>query len=247
MSNLWLVTSAGMKNAFRLKTSMMILIGVTLICVVGIALLMCILLIVPEMKSAMPDRAALEAHLGIILYLSSFISIGVGLNSLVFQMMVREQSRGNLAALMATPLKLFDIWLGKSLALFIPGLIIAIVLTVLNLVIINLIYFIPEVGFLCNWQMLVNSLVILPLMYFFFGMLVHLVGFTTKPVTGNIIAQVFLPVMINVIIQLVVRNVIDINSWQFMALNLGLAVIFGAIILSMKARLTPEKVILAAG
>ncbi len=247
MTNIWLVTYAGMKNAFRLKTGMMILIGVTLICVVGIALLMCILLIAPAMKSAVPDRTTLEAHLSVILYFSSFISIGVGLNSLVFQTMVREQSRGNLAALMATPLKVFDIWLGKSLSLFIPGFIIAIVLTLLNLVIINVIYFLPDIGFICNWQMLVNSLVILPLMYFFFGMLVHLIGFTAKPVTGNIIAQIFLPVMINLIVQLVIRNVIDINSWQFMVLNLGLAVVIGVLILSIKTRLTPERVILSAG
>ena len=247
MTNIRLVTAAGIKNAFRLKTGMMILIGVTLICVVGIALLMCILLIAPEMKSVVPDRAALEAHLGVILYSSSLISIGVGLNSLVFQTMVREQARGNLAALMATPLKVFDIWLGKSLALFIPGLVIAIVLTVLNLVIINVIYFLPDPGFICNWQMLVNSLVILPIMYFFFGMFVHLIGFTAKPVTGNIIAQVFLPVMANLMLQLAIRNVININSWQFIVLNLGLAIVLGVIILVLKSRLTPERVILAAG
>ncbi|MBN1367428.1 MAG: hypothetical protein JW967_05845 [Dehalococcoidales bacterium] len=247
MSNIWLVTSAGIKNAFRLKTGMIILISVTLICVVGIALLMCILLIAPEMESASPDRSILEAHLGVILYSSSLISIGVGLNSLVFQTMVREQARGNLAALMATPLKVFDIWLGKSLALFIPGLLIAIVLTVLNLVIINLIYFLPDIGFVCNWQMLVNSLVILPLMYLCFGIFVHLIGFTTKPVTGNIIAQVFLPVIINLMLQLAIRNVIDANSWQFIVINLGMAVVLGVLILSLKSRLTPERVILSAG
>ncbi len=247
MSNIWLVTAAGFKNAFRMKTGMMILIGVTLICVVGIALLMCILLIAPEMASAVPDRSVLEAHLSVILYSSSLISIGVALNSLVFQTMVREQARGNLAALMATPLKVFDIWLGKSLALFIPGLIIAIVLTVLNLIIINVIYFLPGIGFVCNWQMLVSSLVIVPVMYLFFGMFVQLIGFTTKPVTGNIIAQVFLPVMANLMLQLAIRNVININSWQFMVINLGIAVILGVIVLSMKARLTPERVILAAG
>ena len=143
MNNIRLVTAAGIKNAFRMRTGMVILIVVALICVVGIALLMCILLIAPEMKSAVPNRDVIEAYLGVILYSSSLISIGVGLNSLVFQTMVREQARGNLAALMATPLKVFDIWLGKSLALFIPGFIIAIVLTILNLVIINAIYFLP--------------------------------------------------------------------------------------------------------
>jgi hypothetical protein len=247
MSNIRLVASAGMKNAFRMKTGMIILISVTLICVIGVALLMCLLLIAPEMASAAPDREALERYLNLILYSSSLISIGVTLNSLVFQTMVREKTRGNLAALMATPLNLSDIWLGKSFSLFVPGLVLAIVLTLLNLVIINLIYFLPDTGFILNWQMLVNSLVILPVMYLAFGLLVHLIGLTTKPATGNVIAQVFLPVIANLMIQLTVRNVISANSWQFMVMNLGIAVILGGIILAVRSRLTPDRVIISAG
>jgi len=247
MSNIWLVTFAGMKNAFRMKVGMIILISVTMIIVVGISLLMCLLLIAPEMESAAPDRETLEAHLGIILYASSLVSLGVAVNSLVFQTMVKEKVRGNLSALMATPLGVIDIWLGKSLALFVPGMVIAIILTVLNLVIINMIYFLPVIGFVVDWYMLVNSLIILPVMYLAFGMLVHLIGLTTKPATGNIIAQVFLPVIANIMIQLVIRNVISVDSWQFMAINLGLALIMGGIIIMLRPRLTPERVMLSAG
>ena len=247
MSNIRLVASAGMKNAFRMTTGMTILVSVTLICVVGVALLMCLLLIAPEMKSAAPDRAAVEGYLGLILYASSLISIGVALNSLVFQTMVREKTRGNLAALMATPLKVSDIWLGKTLALFVPGLVLAIVLTILTLIIINLIYFLPDIGFVVNWQMLVNSLVLVPLMYLFFGMFVHIIGLTTKPVTGNVIAQVYLPVIANVMIQLTARNVMSADSWQFMVMNLGLAAILGVVVLAMRSRLSPERVMLSAG
>jgi len=236
-----------MKNAFRMTTGMTILVSVTLICVVGVALLMCLLLIAPEMKSAAPDRAAVEGYLGLILYASSLISIGVALNSLVFQTMVREKTRGNLAALMATPLKVSDIWLGKTLALFVPGLVLAIVLTILTLIIINLIYFLPDIGFVVNWQMLVNSLVLVPLMYLFFGMFVHIIGLTTKPVTGNVIAQVYLPVIANVMIQLTARNVMSADSWQFMVMNLGLAAILGVVVLAMRSRLSPERVMLSAG
>jgi ABC-2 type transport system permease protein len=199
------------------------------------------------MESAAPDRAVLERYLGIILYASSLISIGVALNSLVFQTMVREKTRGNLAALMATPLKVSDIWLGKSLALFVPGLVLAIVLTLLNLVIINVIYFLPDIGFVIDWQMIVNSLVLVPLMYLFFGLFVHIIGLTTKPVTGNVIAQVYLPVIANLMIQLTVRNAISASSWQFILLNLGLTAILGITVLVLMPRLDPERVMLSAG
>jgi ABC-type Na+ efflux pump permease subunit len=247
MSNIRLVALTGMKNASRMKTGMIILVSVTLLFVVGIAFAMCLLLIAPEMESAVPDRNVLEGYLGIILYASSLISIGVALNSLVFQTMVREKTRGNLAALMATPLKISDIWLGKTLALFVPGLILAIILTLLVLVIINVIYFLPEFGFVFDWQMMVNSLVLVPVMYLFFGMFVHIIGLTTKPVTGNVIAQIYLPVIANVMCQLTVRDVMNANSWQFMVLNLGLAILLGISILAVRSRLAPERVMLSAG
>jgi ABC-type Na+ efflux pump permease subunit len=121
MRKVWLVTTTGIKNVLRMRIVLVILIPITLICVVGIALLLCLLLIGPEAQSASPDKDLLEGYIGLILYSSTLISIGVTLNSLVFQTMVREKSRGNLAALLATPLKASEIWLGKSLALFIPG------------------------------------------------------------------------------------------------------------------------------
>jgi ABC-type Na+ efflux pump permease subunit len=228
-----------------MKTALMIMVPVMLICVVGVALLLCILLIAPELASASPDRALLEGYLGLALYTSSLISIGIMLNSTIFQTMVKEKARGNLEALLATPLKVTDIWVGKSLALFIPGLVVGILFTLLAWVVINLIYFLPDIGLVINPQMVVNSLIAVPLMYLFFGMLVHLVGFVTKPATGNVIAQVFLPVMANLAAQLVARGAMDANSWQFMVMNLGIAAVIGVIVLLVRRRLVAERIVLS--
>jgi hypothetical protein len=117
----------------------------------------------------------------------------------------------------------------------------------LVLVIINVICFLPEFGFVIDWQMMVNSLVLVPVMYLFFGMFVHIIGLTTKPVTGNVIAQVYLPVIANVMIQTVIRTGMNANSWQFMAMNLGLAILLGILVLVMRSHLDPERVMLSAG
>jgi len=247
MSNIWLVTSAGIKNAMRRKTTVALSLLVTLICVVGVALLMCLLLIAPEMKSADPDRSALEGYLNLILYSSSLISIGATLNALVFQTMVREKTRGNLAALLATPLQVSEIWLGKSLVLILPGMVLGVLLAALDLIIINIIYFLPAIGFVFNFQMLLNVLVAVPVMYLAFGLLVHLIGLTTKPATGNIVAQVFLPVIANLMIQLTAHNVMSADSWQFLAMNFGIAAILAGIVLVVRPRLDPERVLLSAG
>jgi hypothetical protein len=245
MSNIGLVTSVGIKNFFRAKIVFILIILIGLICVVGVALLLCLLLIKPETEAEVPDLNVLEAYLGITLYASSIISIGVTLNSTIFQTMVKEKSRGNITALLATPLKATDVWVGKSLAIFLPGLGLSILMTVLTLVIVNVIFFLPDIGFVFNWQMAINSLVAVPLMYLFFGLLVHLVGFIAKPVTGNVIAQVFLPVIINLVLQLAIRNVMDANSWQFLAMNLGIAFAIGAIVLAVRRQLITEKIILS--
>lgn len=247
MSDIGLVMSASIRNSFRDKIVAIIMIPVIVICVVGVALLFCLLLVGPEMEKAVPDRAFLESNLALLMYSSSLLTIGITLNSMVFQTMVREKTRGSLAALMATPLRMTEIWMGKSLALFVPGLVLGIVFTVLTLVIVNLIYFVPETGFLFTWEMALLSLVAVPLMYLFFGMLVHLLGYVTKSVTGNVIAQVFLPVMANVGIQLAVRSAMEADSWQFLVLHFGIAAVAGMLVLVFRSRLTPEAVILSAG
>lgn len=247
MSAVKTVMSAGIRSTFRHKIVPIVMVPILLICVIGVALLLCLLLIGPEVNSASPDRAFLESNLTLLLYSSSLITIGVTLNSIVFQTMVREKTRGNLAALMATPLKLTDIWVGKSLALFVPGLLLAIIFTALTLVVINLIYFVPDIGFLLNWEMLVLSLIAVPLIYLFFGLLVHLIGFTSKSATGNVVAQVFLPLMANLGIQLTVQGAMKADSWQFLVMHLAIAAVAGILVLACKPRLIPERVTLSAG
>ena len=85
MSNIGLITATGIKNNLRMKIAFTVLIPVTLICVVGVAYLFCQLLISPEVAKAAPDVAVLKDYLSLILYSSSLFSIGITLNSLVFQ------------------------------------------------------------------------------------------------------------------------------------------------------------------
>jgi len=245
MNGLSLVTNTSVRNNLRLKTTVLILGAVTLICVAGVALIFCIQLLGPEARSAVPDRAKLEAYLGLVLYITNFMGIGITLNSYAFQNMVREKTRGSLQALLATPLSVTDIWFGKSLSVFLPGLVLGTVMTVLALVIINVIYFMPTIGFLLNSWIVVSSFVAVPLIYLSLGLLVHLVGLTSKTAVGNVIAQIFLPVMVTLMINLMVRDVLDAASWLFTVMNLGLAGIIGIIVLAIRSRLTPEKIILS--
>jgi len=246
MRAIGLIVNNSIKNNLRLRITLMLYICVLLICVAGIALAFCLLVISPEIKTAVPDRSKLELFLGLILYSTCFMGVGINLNSFAFQSITREKARGNLESLMATPLDVKDLWVAKSIAVFLPGLIVGELLTLIMLFAINYIYFVPVTGFLLSPWIAISSFIIVPLIYFCLSLLVHLIGYTGKPATGNVIIQVFLPVFVSLMINLIVRDVINAASWQFSLINFGIAAVIGLIILVLKSRLTQERVILSS-
>lgn len=245
MNSVLLITVAGIRNNLRQKIALFIIGAITIICVAGIALVFCTQFIGPEVKSGVSNRAVLEANLGLVLYVTSLLGVGITLNAFAFQPLVKEKARGNLQSLLATPLQAGDIWVGKSLGVFLPGLVLSILMTLAALFIINALYFLPDVGFLVTPWMVLTSFIAVPLIYLLLGLLVHLVGLTSKTANGNVIAQIFLPVFITLVINLLVRHILDASSWLFMAVNLSLAAIIGVIVLFARRRLTPEKIILS--
>lgn len=246
MKNISLLISANLKNNLRSKPVVIIWCSTALMILIALIALLGILLIAPELDKISPDRAKLELYLGIIIFSASTLGLGINLNALGFTSMIREKSRGNIQSLLATPVGLKNIWIGKSLAIFIPGLILGELLTLISLVVVNYIYFIPTVGFVFNIWAAVTGFIVIPLVYFCMGLLVYLVGLTGKPVNGNIIAQVFLPVYLNIIIQILIRTTIfDVTSWTFTLANIGLALVIAIIVLILQLRISKEKVVLS--
>ncbi|MDD4874660.1 MAG: ABC transporter permease subunit [Dehalococcoidales bacterium] len=179
------------------------------------------------------------------LFTTSFLCIGVYVNVFAFQSLTREKSRGNIQALLATPLTPGDIWLGKSLAVFIPGLVFAVVMTFLVLFFINFIFLIPYIGFVVTPWIVISNFIAVPLIYLTLNLLVHIVGLTAKPATGNVISQIFLPVMVTLMINLAVRNVPNAGSWLFTVILLGVAAVIGVIVFMIHSQLTVEKIMLS--
>ena len=246
MKDVGLLTLPSIRNNLRLKVVFIIFIIVTMMLVALLIILFCILLIKPAVSTASPDREDLELYFSIILYSTCFISLGINLNSFGFQSLTREKSRGNIESLLATPLRIKNIWIAKSLAIFIPGLVVGEILTLVTLIAINYIYFVPSIGFIFTPWIAVNSFIVAPVVYLCLGLLAYLVGLTGKPATGNIIVQIFLPVIINIMIQITFRtNILNSASWSFAAANIGLALVIIIIIFFLQPRLTKEKIVLS--
>jgi ABC-type Na+ efflux pump permease subunit len=245
MREISLITINSIRNNLKSKALTVVFVCITLMIVAGLTLFFCLLLITPAMDTSVPDRTQLELYLSLIMYTTCLICLGINLNVFAFQSMTREKSRGNIESLLATPLKVKDIWIAKSLAVFIPGLVLGDVLTLITLVAVNYIYFVPRIGFLFTPWIAVSSFLAAPLIYLCLSLLAHLIGLTGKPANGNVIVQIFLPVIMTLMINLVLHNVLNAASWTFTAVNLALAAIIIIIIIFFLSRLTRERVVLS--
>jgi ABC-2 type transport system permease protein len=245
MKSISLVMKAAINSNLRLRSVAIVAIGVVLICAIGVAAIFISQAIFPELNKATPDRSLLESYFSLVLFTTSIISIGIYASVFAFQSMTREKSRGNIQALLATPLNPADIWLGKSLAVFVPGLVFATILTLIAFLAVNYIYFVPKVGLIVTPWMIIANFIGVPLVYLALTLLVHVIGLAGKPATGNVIAQIFLPVMITLIINLVMRSALSAGTWLFMVIILGLAAALGIVVLIIRSNLTTERIILS--
>ncbi len=245
MRDIALITAASIRNNLRSKIIIAITIVVLLICVIGLGAALCILAIAPAVKAETPDVHMLEIYLGVTVYTTCLIGVGINMDVFAFQTMTREKSRGVIESLLATPLNVKDIWIAKSLAVFLPGLVLGEVVAIISLLAINYAYFVPKIGFLFNPWIAVSSFVCAPLIYFCLSLLVHLIGLTGKPATGNIIVQVFLPVLTNLMYQLGIHHVLDATSWPFTLVSFSLAIIIGVMAILLRPRLTRERIVLS--
>ena len=245
MKDLILIIITSIRNNLKLKSVGIVYIVVTLMIAAGLIVSLCIFLIDPAMDKTSPNRADLELYLGILMYSTCILALGLNLNSFGFQSMTREKSRGNIESLLATPLKARDIWVAKGLAIFIPGLVVGEILTLIVLITVNYIYFTPSIGFIFNPWIAVSSFITAPLIYLCLGLLVQFIGLTGKPATGNIIAAISLQVILILMINLAVRRILDAASWPFTLANLGVAAIAVIALLSLQPRRTKEKIVLS--
>ena len=245
MNKTALVMKFAVKNQLRMAAATVITLTIMLICVAGTITILAALIINPEMEKAAPDMSVLKNAMGVTLFCASFISVGIYTSVFSYQSLVREKAGGNIQALLATPVSPRELWLGKSLAVFLPGLIFTIILTIAAFLILNIIYFTGDTGFVFTAWMFISNLLAVPLLYLAVTMFVHIVGLVGKPVTANVIGQIFLPVTANIMIQLAVRTSLGADSWLFAVILLGTTAVIAAGMIPMYSNLKSEAIMLS--
>ncbi|MFW6125683.1 MAG: ABC transporter permease [Chloroflexota bacterium] len=191
-------------------------------------------------------RPLLELIMGLVAYflplfvLLAFIWVSASLP------IVREKVNGTIECLLATPLRPGALWMGKCLAVFLPGFGVSVIATLLVVLAINLVTIYPATGyFVLPAPALLTGLVVNPLL--FFGLLAFMVLVALASNPDIAIAPSFIlgfGLMMGVPLG-VALGAIDLASWAFALWYLAGTAVGWAVVGYLSRLLTTENIVLS--
>jgi len=192
-------------------------------------------------------RPLLELIMSLIAYFLPLFILMTFIWAFASMPIVKEKVNGNIESLLATPLGPKEIWIGKSLAIFVPGFIISIISTLIVLLAINLIAIKPVTGiFFFSVQIVLTCFIINPLL--FFGLLLFIILFSLTNNPDIAIAPSFIVgfgLMTGIPLG-VATGVVNLASWSFLLWYMvGTAAIW-ALVCYFSRFLTKEKIVLSS-
>jgi ABC-2 type transport system permease protein len=192
-------------------------------------------------------RPLLELFIGLVLYFLPFIILLAFVWTFGNLPVTKEKVNGNVDSLMATPLSPRDLWLGKSLAIFIPGYIVSVIATVIVVLAVNLSVILPATGqFVLPLAPLVLGIIVSPLMFLSLALLMILISMANNP---DIALAPSLVIGFGLMMGMPVGmglGYFDIAAWSFTLWYLGGTLALLAVTLSFTRRLTRQNIVLSS-
>jgi ABC-2 type transport system permease protein len=189
----------------------------------------------------------LELFIGLVLYFLPFIILLAFVWTFGNLPVTREKVNGNVDSLMATPLSPRDLWLGKSLAIFVPGYIVSILATAVVVLAVNLSVIVPATGqFVLPPASLVLGLVVSPLTFLGLALLIILISMINNP---EIALAPSLVIGFGLMMGMPVgmgMGYFDIASWPFTLWYLGGTLALIAVTLGFTRLLTRQNIVLSS-
>jgi len=227
-------------NAFRI---MVIVAGV--IAVAGVAGISIALSRQPLLGEE-TARPLLELMMGLVAYFLPLIVLMAFIWAFASLPIISEKINGTIECLLATPISPGALWIGKSLAIFLPGFGISVIVTLIVVLAVNLIAINPATGyFVLPAPALVAGLIINPLL--FFGLLAFIVLFSLANNPDIAIAPSFIVgfgLMMGLPIG-IATGTVNLASWTFALWYLVSAVIVWAVVGYLTRLLSKENIVLS--
>jgi ABC-type transport system involved in multi-copper enzyme maturation permease subunit len=228
-------------NAFR------ILVLTSAVITIGIAVGTSIALSKIEWLGVEAAKPMLELIMGLVIYFLPFSVLISFIWAFASLPITIEKVNGNIESLLATPLSPKAIWMGKGLAIFLPGFVISIVSTLIVLLAVNFAAIIPATGdFFLPAPVLLTGLLFNPLL--FFGLLSFIVLFSLANNPDIAIMPSFLlgfGLMIGIPVGIAI-GAIDLASWSFALWYLAGTLVAWAVIGYLSRLLTKEQIVLSS-
>lgn len=224
-----------------------IMVIISAVITAGIAVGASIALSRAEWLGAESAKPMLEFIMGLIIY---FLTLSI-LMSFIWAFanlpVTREKVNGNIESLLATPLSPKAVWMGKSLAIFMPGFAISVISTLVVALAVNFAAITPATGyFVLPAPVLLTSFLINPLLFFGLLSFIILLSLANNP---DIALMPSFLVGFGLIIGIplgVATGVIDLASWSFTLWYLAGAIVIWAVVGYLSRLLTKENIVLSS-
>jgi ABC-2 type transport system permease protein len=192
-------------------------------------------------------RPWLELIISLVAYFLPFLILIAFIWAFASLPIIKEKINGNIECLLATPLNPRALWMGKSLAIFLPGFVISVIATLIVVLAVNVIAIGPATGyFVLPVPALLTGLVINPLL--FFGLLAFIVLFSLANNPEIAIAPSFV-VGFGLMMGLplgIATGAVNLAAWTFALWYLVGAVIVWGVVGYLSRLLSRENIVLSS-
>ncbi|MCX6013245.1 MAG: hypothetical protein NTV30_07540 [Chloroflexi bacterium] len=191
------------------------------------------------------DILHLRNLIGTAVYLSNFMSmmlLSINSNGYVVTM---EKIKRSLESLLCTPLEMKHVWIGKSLAIFIPCMVLGLLFAVGTISVINIFYIEPVLGYwiIPQTASLVSVFVAVPLIIFAFSSILVILQLLITNIRA--ISAISMIIVVGIFTGLSYSASIT-QSWLSMYVTLGVAVVLGLLTILLSTRLSRERIVLSS-
>jgi len=188
-----------------------------------------------------------DHFMGLLVYSTSLVILGLNLNGFSAQALAREKSQRIIETILASPIRPRTLWAGKVLAVFLPGFVMSTIISLAVGLVVALTSPHVDVSILAHGSVLLDGFVWIPLVYLGIAALSQAIGFVGSPVLANVVPQIFLPVSATTIINLGARSTLLTNSMLFHAVNGAVALLLMGAALLVVRGLTAERIVRSKG
>jgi ABC-type Na+ efflux pump permease subunit len=242
-----LLVSSRDYHEMRSTSAFRIMVAVAAVITVGASVGISVALRLQSWYGEPEARPVLDLIVGLIVYFLPLFVLIAFIWAFANFPIIKEKVNGNIECLLATPLDTKTLWMGKALAVFVPGYVISLFASCVVLIVVNLAAILPGWDtFVLPGPSLVSGLVINPLL--FFGILLFIVLFSLVNNPDIAIAPSLLigfGLMIGMPVG-IMTGTVDISSWSFVIWYLGGTVVAWTVVLYLMRFLTRQTIILSS-